>query len=109
MAAITKSTAVLTGAALAYQAAQAGGDYIQNDTGRVVLHAKNGSGSAITVTVASQRPCDQGSTHNLVVSVPAGGDRMIGPLPTARFNDEDGRVQITYSGVTSLTVAAINQ
>ena len=107
--AITKSTALITGVALAYQAANVDGNYIVNTTGRVILHAKNGSGGAITVTVNSQQQCDQGGDHDLVVSVGAGADKMIGPLTTARYNDTDGRVQITYSGVTSLTVAAIDQ
>jgi len=109
LAEIIKSTATSTGAAITYQAANAGGDYIVNTTGRVILHVKNGGASAINVTVNSQKLCDQGYDHDLVVSVPAGGDRMIGPLTTTRYNDADGRVQITYSGVTGVTVAAIDQ
>ena len=106
---IAKSKAVITGVALAYQAANAEGNYIINTTGRVVLHVKNGGGGAISVTVDSQQACDQGYDHDVVVSVPAGEDRMIGPLTTYRFNDEDGRVQIAYTGVSSVTVAAIDQ
>ncbi len=43
------------------------------------------------------------------VSVPATtGDRMIGPLPAEHFADpSDGLAAITYSGVTSVTVAAV--
>jgi hypothetical protein len=90
-----------------YAAASGGGDQFPND-GRTLLHVKNGSGAPITVTVASQRSCDQGSTHNTTVSVPASGERMIGPFPTDRYSDSNGFVQLTYSGVTSLTVAALS-
>ncbi|UCD57872.1 MAG: hypothetical protein JSV16_01815, partial [Candidatus Hydrogenedentota bacterium] len=59
------------------------------------------------VTVDSQTACSQGYDHNAVVSVPASGEKMIGPFPKDRFNDTAGKVQIAYSGVTSVTVAAI--
>jgi hypothetical protein len=42
------------------------------------------------------------------VSVPATtGERLIGPFPADLAQVSDGLVAITYSGVTSLTVAAI--
>jgi hypothetical protein len=90
-----------------YQAAAAGGDSFPNTAGRAWLHVKNGSGGSINVTIASQKTCDQGSTHNLVVAVPAAGERLIGPF-SDRFADSNGLVQVTYSGVTSLTVGAFN-
>ena len=38
----------------------------------------------------------------------SGNGLMIGPLPASRFaNPADGLVNVTYSGVTTLTVAAI--
>jgi hypothetical protein len=92
-----------------YVAAAAGGDKI-NPGPTTFLHVKNASGGALTVTVDSVAPCNQGADHNLVVSVPAADDRMIGPLVAERFaSATDGLVAITYSGVTSLTVAAIAQ
>ena len=61
-------------------------------------------GGDITVTIASQRACDQGSTHNAAVVVTAGEERFIGPFDPARYNDSNGMTQLTYSGVTSLTI-----
>ena len=95
-----------SGVAPAYQAAAAGGDEFANG-GRTVFHVKNGSAAAVTVTVKSQKPCNQGGTHDLTVSVPAGGDRMIGPFDPARFNNSSGRVAVTYSAVTTITVAPL--
>jgi hypothetical protein len=40
--------------------------------------------------------------------VPAAGERMIGPFPPEHFGSlTTGRAALTYSGVTSLTVAVL--
>jgi hypothetical protein len=41
-----------------------------------------------------------------VVNIPAGQRRKIGPWPPSIYNDLNGRVQLTYDGVTSVTVGA---
>lgn len=86
-------------------AAAGGGDQFSND-GNVLLDVANGGGSPITVTIASQRACDQGSTHNTTVTVTNGTTKRIGKFPIDRYNDASGFVQVTYSGVTSVTVGA---
>lgn len=86
-----------------YASAAGGGDQFSND-GKTLLHVKNGSGGDITVTIASQVACSQGSTHNTAVVVTAGEERFIGPFDPARYNDANGMTQLTYSGVTSLTI-----
>lgn len=107
MAVLTVAQIVKTGTLYSLTAAAGGGDSFQN-SGKEFIAVLNGSGGAITVTVAAQRGCaDFGVTnaaHDIVVSVAAGATRLIGPFPTDKFNDSNGRVQITYSGVTSLTV-----
>ena len=109
MATLTTQPVNPSGLGPTYVAASAGGDKVAPGP-TVFLHAKNASGGAITVTVNSQTLCNQGFDHDLVVSVPAGADRMIGPLTADRYAaPADGLVSITYSGVTSLTVAAIAQ
>jgi hypothetical protein len=108
MAVLGTQTIVPAGLAPAYSAASGGGDKLApgNDT---FLHVKNASGAPITVTIDSVVPSNYGTDADLVVAVPATtGDKMIGPLPASRFaNPADGLVNVTYSGVTSLTVAAI--
>lgn len=102
MATLAVQTVTTAGLEATYASAAGGGDQFSND-GTVVLHVKNGSGGDITVTVASQVACSQGSTHNTAIVVTAGEDRFIGPFPE-RYNDASGMVQLTYSGVTSLTI-----
>lgn len=108
MALLNVQKASLTGLAPAFVAASAGGDSFVND-GKTVLHVKNGGASEITVTINSQQPCNYGFDHDVVVAVPAGGERIIGPFRQDRFNDANGQVAVTYSAVTSVTVAAIAQ
>lgn len=103
MATLTAQIIPLAGVTPALAAATAGGDQWAN-TGREYLHAKNAGASSINVTVNSQKACNQGFDHDVVVAVPAGQERLVGPFPKDRFNDEDGYALITYSDVTSLTV-----
>jgi len=88
-----------------FSAAAGGGDSFVN-AGGAVLQVKNGDASSHTVTVACQTACNLGGTsvHNIVVPVAAGATAMIGPFPF-NYNDAGGSVQVTYSAVTSVTVA----
>lgn len=107
MAVLTTVVVQPTGVAPALVAANAGGDRCEVGN-TVFLHAKNASGGALTVTVDSVTPSNWGTDVDLVVSVPAGAERFIGPLKPERFASiTDGLAAITYSGVTSLTVEPV--
>lgn len=112
MALLTRQDLVEAGVAASYAAAAGGGDTVDND-GATFLHVKNGGGAPITVTVTAQvaslpTPRYGNLTRaNIAVSVPAAGERFVGPFPKAAFNDANGRAAISYSGVTSVTVAAL--
>jgi hypothetical protein len=74
---------------------------------RTTLRVK-AAGTAVTVTVVSQKVCDQGAHHNTVVTVPTNSERVIGPFPGNRYADPDtGLVVVGYSQVTGITVAVI--
>ena len=113
MAVITPVTASMAGVNPAPAAASGGGDSVNNARGNTFLRVNNGGGGSINVTIAAQiatRPADGTfpamTLANNVVAVPAGQQRIIGPIPPA-FNDSGGNAQITYSGVTSVTVDAL--
>lgn len=95
------------GDALTYANAAAGGDVYPN-SGREMVHLRNASGADIDVTFASQTPCNQGVTHNAVVTVPAGSDIMVAPRDADRFNNENGQVEMTYESETGLTIAILS-
>ena len=82
------------------------GDEFAND-GNTRLHFIAGSAAAGTtrVVIASQVECNQGFTHNLVVSVDSGDNEIVRPLPRNRFNDGDGNVQLTYYSDAALATA----
>lgn len=108
MALLTVQKPTPAGVAPTYQAAAGGGDTFPNDDG-TYLHVKNGDATPTTVTINSVHACDQGFDHDLAVVVPNATERMIGPFNGSRFNDATtGLVGVTYSKVTSLTVAAIS-
>jgi hypothetical protein len=103
MATLTVTDITTAGETRALGVAAAGGDQFAND-GRTIFEASNASGGSITITFVSQRACDQGTVHNTAVAVGAGVTKRIGPFIPSRYNDASGYVQVTYSGVTSLTV-----
>lgn len=98
----------LDGLAAVYAAAAAGGDTFNPDED-TFLHVKNGSAGALTVTVVTPGSAAGGLTiADSVTSVPAGGERFIGPFPRGHFGRaSDGKADVTYSGVTSLTLAVL--
>jgi len=106
----TLTTQVVTrlGVAPTYAAAAGGGDKFVPDA-TTFIQVKNGSGGALTVTVAPTKVPLAGLTETFAaVSIPATtGDKMIGPFPAEHFAGSDGLADITYSGVTSLTVAVV--
>jgi len=106
MALLTTQQIVLAGLEATYASCAGGGDTFSND-GQTFLHVKNGSGGDITVTINSVEACNQGSDHDVAVVVTAGEERMIGPFPRKRFNSATGTASISYSGVSSLTIAAL--
>ncbi len=91
-----------------FVAANVGGDSFPND-GQTSFRIKNGGAASITVTVNSVAPCNYGFDHDIAVTVGIGADITIGPFSKARFNNSAGQVGVTYTDVTSVTVAAIRQ
>lgn len=99
--------AVSTAATLVtYAAATAGGDTVAVGalTG-VVLKVRNASGGSITVTIAGQIVCSQGTTHNTVATCAVGDTEIV--IPPQCVN-ASGNATITYSASTSVTVAALD-
>lgn len=91
-------------------AAAGGGDAFSND-GRTFFIVTNGGGSPITVTVevqhASIKVPGLGNVTfaDIPVTVAAGVTKWIA-VPKGPYTDANGRTQITYSGVTTVTVGA---
>ena len=107
----TLSTQVInrTGVAPTFASAAGGGDRFTPGQ-YTFLRVKNGGGSPITVTVAATGKVDGDiSLTNPSFSVAAGADGSIGPFPGDQFLavDGSGLADITYSGVTSVTVAVL--
>lgn len=94
-----------TGIVPTFAAAAGAGDEFPNN-GKTYIEVINGGGSPINVTIASQYQNPPPGTDNedIVVAVANGVQKKIGPFNQVGFNDADGNVQVTYSGVTSVTV-----
>lgn len=108
MATVATQSPAITGTTLTYGAC-ATGDKVNNN-GKVFIHVKNGDASSHTVTVAAQAPCSFGvsnAAHDAVVAVGAGVEKIIGPFSKDQFNDANGQLVLSYSALTSMTIAAV--
>ena len=103
MAVLTVLEVSRAGVSGALTAAAGGGDSFAND-GRTYFDVNNGGGSPITVTFVTQQTVDGLAVADLAVAVSNGVRSKIGPFPPGIYNDANGRVQVTYSGVTTVTV-----
>lgn len=107
MAALTVHQAQITGTDLAFVSAAGGGDTVKVD-GDTILIVRNTDGSTKTVTVV--RPGTEYGQANPDVAhvVPATtGVSVIGPIPPSFADPTDGLVDVTYSAVTGVTIAAV--
>lgn len=91
-------------------AASAGGDEFTNDGTQFVI-LRNASGGAITVTfitaatVVGDPPL---AVADLTRVVAAGSNVAIGPFPAAFFNDNNGRVGMTYTASANLFIYVLD-
>lgn len=114
---ITAQVALDAGVNYTNQAAAVGGDAFLND-GKTVLLFVNGNASSRTLTVTRQNKSPQVQGFNpitlsdLTVTIPGSGTNgglcVVGPFAHTEYDDSTGLVQLAYSAVTGLTVAAIS-
>jgi hypothetical protein len=111
MATLTTQVVNRAGLGPTYAAAAGGGDAMACGSG-MFLHVKNGGGSPITVTLTV--PAARTYEPNVAITSPqitvpaTTGERMIGPVDANTFTDPvTGLCTLTYSAVTTVTVAAI--
>ena len=91
---------------VAMAAASVGGDKVSPNP-RGALLVKNGDASSKTVTVVVPGNTRYGQAQpDVAVVIPASEQSLIGPFGP-ELAGGDGLVAITYSGVTSVTVAAV--
>ena len=94
------------GATITPVSAAGGGDTMVGGSARF-LYVNNGGGSPITVTLATPETVEGAlAVADRAITVTNATFRII-PVPS-RYNDPStGLTSITYSGVTSVTVAAV--
>ena len=106
MATIATQQIKQNGTAPTYAAASGGGDEFTPGN-HVFFHLKNGGGSSVTATFVTPGTAFGQPIADVAVTVGAGTDQMIGPFPAEEFKGNDGLVAVTYSAVTTVTVAVL--
>lgn len=106
MAVIAPIVADFDGQEIVWTAASAGGDEVQFDARRVILF-RNDSGGSITVTISIEATVMGKVVPDQTVAVPA-GDYFTVRMGTQNVEASTGTVGLTYSGVTTFSVAVIH-
>jgi hypothetical protein len=109
MATLATQNVTRTASTITPVAAAAGGDAMECGP-KMALEVTNGGGSPITVTLAI--PAASSAYSNIAyasstMSVPAGASRRFGSVDGMYRDPTTGLCTITYSAVTSVTVAAV--
>lgn len=108
MATLATQQVTRGGLSPAYSAASAGGDAFKPGA-TTFAHVKNASAGAITATFVTPGQVSGLAVADLAVSVPAAGERMVGPLSADLFHDQtDGLADVTWSASASVTVAIVS-
>jgi hypothetical protein len=106
MATIAPSPA---GGPVTYVGGATGGDVYLN-TGREMLHVKNGNTGTgnVVVSIARHAACSQGTIHTADThTIDDGEDELIPAVDPVIYNNPTGQVEVSYSAVTGVTVAVI--
>ncbi len=103
MATLTVVQIPKTGIELILTAAAGGGDAFAND-GQTILILNNASGGDIVATFVTQNTVDGLAVADRTVTITAGDLECVGDLNPNVYNDTSGLCQVTYDGVSSLTV-----
>ena len=75
-------------------------------TDETVLHVRNTSAVSVSVTFTSRAVAEPGIIPaDLVVVVPAGGQRDVRVRPSSRFRDVDGRGQVVCAPLAGVLLA----
>lgn len=108
MATLTTQEVDADGLTASYDAADDGGDEFPNSS-TAFVHIKNDGASSIDATIVSQYEARPGvGPEDIVITVAAGEETLAGPFNPRVFDNVDGNVEITYSDVTDVTVAALS-
>lgn len=96
------------GVEVALAAADEDGDRFLNRDGRTFFMVTNGDDEAVVLTFDSRSRCNEGHEHDVEVSIAAGKTVVLGPFNPEQFSDGDDMVNVSYGGVTTLTVGAFS-
>lgn len=99
-------TPTIAGVTPTYHPAAAGDQVPADD--RTTILVRNASAGAVTATVVTPGVLATGPYPDLTVSVPAGGERLIGPFSRSIFGNADGAADITWSATASVTYAVLS-
>lgn len=91
-------------------AADVGGTDKWLNTGKEFVYVNNGNGSSLVVTLQYNGPSgsvDGQSLTNKTVTIATGKSDVIGPFPTAFYNDSNGFCTLGWSVTSSVKLAVL--
>lgn len=105
MATLTTQQLAVTGNNPTYAICAGGGDTVEA-TDDLIIHVKNADASSHSVTIAVPGSSYGQDNPDVTVAIPAGESRFA-LIPKALADSTDNRVHLTYTAVTSMTIAVL--
>lgn len=102
---IAPQTPPAVGLVPAYAAADAVNGMQFLNSGRTILHIKNGGAAAINVTIATPGVVDGLALPDQVMAVGIGAERMVSLRNETVYRQADGYTYVDFSAAASVTVA----
>lgn len=73
------------------------------NNGSTLIHFKNGA-TVANASLISPVVLDGQQVPPKVINLPANGEKIVGPIPRAAWNQSDGTVQINFDNITTVTM-----
>lgn len=90
-----------------FNAVDATDTYKFQNAGATFLYVKNENVADATVSIVTPTTVDGLAVADRTVVVTAAEERIIGPFPTAYYNDSSGLISFTQNKATDVTIAVV--
>jgi len=109
MTTVTKTDRSREANPVSWAAASGGGDeFVNNGKEILMVNHTNSGGAGVTLTIVTQSTVDGQAIADRTVAIGAGEFHPLGPFDKGVYNDANGKVQLTWSSSTDVSIAVLN-
>ncbi len=104
---VSPEVSVRDGVAITHKGSLSASDnYKIPNNGRLLVYVDNGGSADITVTIVTPGQAQGLAIADYTATVEDGDNLLMGPFDPSIFNDSDGKIDVSFSAVGSVTLAS---